>query len=124
MGELMKTLIIITALLVVLVAGSAPAREISPMMMEIFAAQEAMKLEIADLKLQYDAAGSNEQAMEIMHEMARVKKESRVEMMRIQLRYARLAGNEEQIAELEVVIAKMTAPPAKGTPISREAPQR
>ncbi len=120
----MKTLIIIIVLLVVLVAGSASAREISPMMTEIYAAVETMKLEIADLKLQYDAAVSNEQAMEIMQEIARVKKENRVEMMRIQLRYARLAGNEKQIAELEAVIAKMTSPPVKGTPISREAPQR
>jgi len=128
----MKTLLIIIAGLVVLGAGSAlfaadqpavtPAateRELSPMMMEITASMEVARLEVADLKLRYEAAVDNETAMEIMREVARVKRESRVEMIRIQLRYARLEGNDELVAELEGIITRMTAPPVKGEPIPR-----
>lgn len=120
----MKTLTIIIFVLVMLGPGQALAKELSPMMMEIEAAMEATKLEIADLKLQYKAAVSDEQAMEIMREVARVKREGRVELMRIQLRHARLAGNDELVLQLEEVIARMTAPPVKGTPLPRPAPQQ
>ena len=134
MGELMKTLLIILAGLVVLGAGSAlfaadqpatppEARELTPMMMEITASIEAARLEVADLKLRYDAAIDNETAMEIMREVTRVKHESRVEMMRIQLRYARLDGNDELVAELEEIVTRMTAPPRKGVPIPRDNPK-
>lgn len=120
----MKTLIIIIAGLVVFAANMAPARELSPMMEEIQAAMEATRLEVADLKMQYETAGSDEQAMEIMREVARVKREGRVEMMRIQLRHARLAENEELVTQLEAIIIRMTAPPVKGTPITRPVPQQ
>ena len=136
MGELMKTLLIILAGLVAIGAGSAlfaadqpatPAaaeRELSPMMMEITASMETARLEVADLKLRYEASVDNETAMEIMHEVARVKKESRVEMMRIQLRYARLDGNDELVTELEEIVTRMTAPPVKGEPIPRRDNQK
>jgi hypothetical protein len=130
MGELMKTLTIIFTVLIVIGVGGAvfaadkaPAREPSPMMMEINAALETVRLEVAGLKLQYEAAGNEEAAMEIMREVARVKRESRVEMMRIQLRHARLAGSDELVTELEAIITRMTAPPVKGVPISRPNPQ-
>jgi hypothetical protein len=135
MGELMKTLLIIIAGLVAIGTGSAlfaadqpaappEARELSPMMMEITASMEIARLEVAGLKLRYEAAVDNETAMEIMREVARVKKESRVEMMRIQLRYARLDGNDELVAELEEIVTRMTAPPVKGEPIPRRDNQK
>ena len=120
----MKTLTIIISVLIVLGAGQALARELSPMMVEIEAALEATRLEVADLKLQYEAAVSDEQAMEIMREVARVKRAGSVEFMRIQLRHARLAGNEELVTELEEVIARMTAPLVRGTPVPRPIPQQ
>jgi len=126
-----KLIIIIAAAMAGSIAGSAvfaadmaPARELSPMMEEIQAAMEATRLEVADLKLQYETAGSDGQAMEIMREVARVKRDGRVEMMRIQLRHARLAGNDELIIQLEEIIIRMTAPPVKGTPIPRPFPQQ
>ena len=96
-----------------------PTRELSPMMVEINAAIETARLEVAELKLRYDAAVDDRAAMEIMLEVARVKRERSVEMMRIQLRYARLNGNDELVAELEEIVTKMTAPPVKGEPIPR-----
>jgi len=131
----MKTLLIILAGLIAIGTGSAlfaadqpatpPAtRELSPMMMEITASMETARLEVADLKLRYEAAVDNETAMEIMREVARIKKESRIEMMRIQLRYARLDGNDELVTELEEIITRMTAPPVKGEPIPRRDNQK
>ncbi len=105
-------------------AEPAPVRELSPMMTEIMASMEAARLEVTDLRLRYEATTDNETAMEIMREVARVKKESRVEMMRIQLRYARLDGNDELVIKLEEIVAKMTAPPVKGVPIQRSTDQK
>lgn len=99
--------------------GKIPTRELSPMMTEIKAAIETARLEVAELKFQYEAAVDDRAAMEIMREVARVKRESRVGMMRIQLRYARLDGNDELAVELEEIVTKMTAPPVKGEPIPR-----
>ena len=120
----MKTLIIFIAVLVVFAADMVSARELSPLMTEINAAMEAARQEVADLKLQYEAAVDEKEAMEIMREVAKIKRESRVEMMRIQLRHARLAGNDELVIQLEEVIIRMTAPPVKGTPIARPVPQQ
>lgn len=89
------------------------------MMLEITAAIESARLQVADLKLRHDAAVNDEEAMDIMREVVRVKRESRVEMMRIQLRYARLDGNTELVAELEDIVTRMTAPPVKGVPMVR-----
>jgi hypothetical protein len=96
-----------------------PARELSPMMTEITAALETARLEVAALKLRQDAAVTNDAAMALAREIAQVKRTNRVEMMRIQLRYARAEGRAETAAELEEIITRMTAPPAPGVPVQR-----
>ncbi|MEN8006213.1 MAG: hypothetical protein ABFS42_04320 [Candidatus Krumholzibacteriota bacterium] len=98
----------------------APARELSPMMLEIQAAMESASLRVAELKRRHDAAISDDEAMALAREAAKVKRESRIEMMRIQLRYARQDGNTELVAELEDIVTRMEAPPAKGVPMVRE----
>lgn len=118
-------LILMTALAIVSAAPAAEKpTEISPMMLEIQANFDASRAEVAALLKRHEAAISSEEKMEILREAAEVKRESRIEMMRIQLRYARQAGNDELIAELEEIIAQMTAPPRKGEPIHREAPKQ
>ena len=122
----MKTTVIILA---VLIAGAAPAveestREISPMMQEIQANFESARAEVAELLKRHEAAISSEEKLQILREAAEIKRESRIEMMRIQLRYARQDGKEELVAELEDIIAKMTAPPLKGEPVHREGPKQ
>lgn len=98
---------------------AAQARELSPMMLEIQAAMETAREQVAELKRRHDAAVSDDEAMDLAREAARIKRESRVEMMRIQLRYAGEAGHEELVVELEEIVARMTAPPVKGVPIPR-----
>jgi len=128
----MKTIRITIIGLIILGAGGVlfadepaePTRELSPMMTEIKASMEAARLEVADLKLRYELETDDQAAMEIMREVSRVKKESRVEMMRIQLRYARLDGNDELVTKLEEIVTKMTAPPVKGVPIQRYTDQK
>jgi hypothetical protein len=138
MGEIMKTLSILMAVLFLFCpvlaadhvqkvdspssakgARKSPAHELSPMMLEIQASMEAVRLEVAELKLRYEAAVNGDEAREIMLEATRVKKEGRIEIMRIQLRHARLNGDDELVAELEEIVTKMTAPPAKGEPVPR-----
>ena len=62
------------------------------MMQEIQAAMETARLQVAELKRRHDAAVNDQEAMDLARESARIKREIRVEMMRIQLRYARKAG--------------------------------
>jgi len=119
MGEVMKTLAIFLFVIAASASVAEPARELSPMMQEIQIAMETARLQVADLKLRHDAAVNDEEAMDIMREVVRVKRESRVEMMRIQLRYARLDGNTELVAELEDIVSRMTAPPVRGVPQAR-----
>ncbi len=115
----MKTLAIFLFVIAASASVAEPARELSPMMQEIQIAMETARLQVADLKLRHDAAVNDEEAMDIMREVVRVKRESRVEMMRIQLRYARLDGNTELVAELEDIVSRMTAPPVRGVPQAR-----
>ena len=103
---------------------TTPTPELSPMAAEINAAIETARLEVADLKRRQEAAINDQDALDIMREAARVKRECRVEMMRIQLRYARLDGNDELTAELEDIVARMTAPPVKGQPVPRNDHQK
>jgi len=119
MGEVMKILAIFLVVIAASASVAEPARELSPMMQEIQIAMETARLQVADLKLRHDAAVNDEEAMDIMREVVRVKRESRVEMMRIQLRYARLDGNTELVAELEDIVSRMTAPPVRGVPQAR-----
>jgi hypothetical protein len=137
MGEVMKAIAILLMVLAAAVSVAAepavkvevrpaapgevvaPVREISPMMLEIQAAVETTRLQVAELKRRHDAAVNDAEAMDLMREAARIKRDSRVEMMRIQLRYARQDGNAELVAELEDIVTRMTAPPVKGVPIPR-----
>ena len=98
---------------------AAPVRELSPMMQEIQAAMETARMQVAELKRRHDTAVNDDEAMDLAREAANIKRESRVEMMRIQLRYAREADNEDLVVELEEIVARMTAPPIKGVPIPR-----
>ncbi len=131
-GEIMKILGILCFVLAVggaLAAAEAlpvdpptdpPARELSPMMTEITAALSTMRLDVAALKLRYDAAVTNEEAMALARQIAEVKRQNRVEMMRIQLRYARAEGRDETAAKLKEAITRMTTPPATGVPVPRQ----
>jgi len=121
MGETMKATLIILAVLMagIVLAAEAPEREASPMMLEIRAAFAATQVEVADLQARYKAAADPEQAREILREAALVKREGRIEIMRIQLRYARQNGDDARGAELEQIVTRMTTPPAKGVPVPR-----
>ena len=100
-------------------ADVRPSVKSSPMMLEIQETLETARLRVAELQRLHDAAVNDEEALEIVREAARVKRESRIEMMRIQLRYARAEGRAETAAELEEIITKMTTPPAPGVPVQR-----
>jgi hypothetical protein len=97
----------------------ALAQEPTPMVKEILASQEAARLEIEELKRRYAATTDDPTAQEIMREIARVKRESYVEMMRIQLRYARERGDDEAVVELEDIVTRMESSPRKGVPVPR-----
>ena len=88
-------------------------------MAEIQAAFEAAQAEVADLKARCDATADPALARELRREAAQVKREVRVEIMRIQLRHARARGDMELAAELQEIVNRMTTPPARGVPQPR-----
>lgn len=103
-------------------APPVPAPEISPMMAEIQATIDAATETVAELNVRYREATDQATALALAKEAARVKHESRVAVMQIQLRYALEEGREDTALKLEEAIARMTAPPRVGQPRPRPVP--
>ncbi len=106
------------------VTAVRPPVKLSPMMAEIQTTLEASRLAVAELSVRFKAAGDEREALDLATRIASAKLEGRLEMLRIQLRYARDEGREEAVTELEEAITRMTAPPRTGQPIARPAPRR
>jgi hypothetical protein len=103
-------------------APDSSSQEISPMMAEIQATIDAAQETVAELNVKYHAAPDQTTALALAKEVARVKHESRIAVMQIQLRYALEEGREDTARKLEEAIGRMTAPPRVGQPRPRPMP--
>jgi hypothetical protein len=107
-------------------AGKAarPSAKLTPMMEEIQAAVQTTREAVADLADRFRAATDETEALELARAIRCVKLDGRIEVLRIQLRYARQDGRDETVAKLEAAIERMTVPPRSGQPIPRPAPEQ
>ena len=78
------------------------------MMQEIFAALEAKQIAVAELQARFDAATDETRALDLQREVETLKKAAELEILRIQLRYARDEGRQETVMHLETAIETMT----------------
>lgn len=90
--------------------GRPAAEPRSPMMREIFAALETKQIAVAELQARFAAEGDATRALDLQREAETLKMAAELEILRIQLRYARDEGRDEAAARLEAAIDTMTAP--------------
>ncbi len=95
----------------------------SPMMNEIRTTMDISKGEIAELSA--TAAGTSDFAAKqtIQITISEIKKQTELDILAIQVSYARAAGNEELALEIEAAIAAINSPPTPTAPAEpRPAP--
>ena len=91
------------------------------MMVEIEALLAAEAEAVADLHARFQATTNETAALAIMMEIGRVKVETELNILRVQIRYARADGRVDVAEELEAAIEKMTSPPEIHQPQPRSA---
>ena len=95
----------------------------SPMITEIRATLDASRLEIADLTAQAPAHRSHEADLALQTQVAQLKQQAELDILAIQVRYARGDGREELARQIEADIAAIISPPPPVAPTeTRPAP--
>lgn len=77
---------------------------------EMNARIEKTKKDVQTLEEQFLATTDPAAKLAIQKQIAEVKKESRIDLLRIQMRHAEAAGRTEQVKEIAAAIQKMTNP--------------
>lgn len=92
----------------------------SPMMIEIRAVLDGERTALKSLNERFRAAKDPDAAIAIQREIARVKLDTEVEVLRVQVKHARAAGRADVAASLETAIQQIlepsTPPPAAPRP--------
>lgn len=97
--------------------------KLSPAMQEIRAELAREQEALAELRARLDRAPDARAALAIEHEIAAVKQGCEVEILRIQARHARLAGDEERARDIELAVEQILDPPRTGVPsVKRPVP--
>ncbi len=95
----------------------------SPMITEIRATLDASRLEIVDLTAQAPAHRSDEADLALQTQIAQLKQQAELDILAIQVRYARADGREELASQIEADIAAIISPPPPVAPTeTRPAP--
>jgi len=82
----------------------------SPEMLEIDQALAAERALVAELEARLEGAPDEPAALDLLREIERTKQQTEIEILRLQAKHARLAGREEQAAEIEAVVQQILAP--------------
>ncbi|MFH1841940.1 MAG: hypothetical protein ABIF77_01935 [bacterium] len=105
------------------VAAVASDQPLTPRMQEITALIEAERETLRQLQAQLDAALDQDTHLQIIKKIEQLKLDTEIGILEIQLKYARLEGKLDTVAELEEAILKLTSSPEPGEPQPRPAPE-
>ncbi len=95
----------------------------SPMMNEIRVLMDVSRGEVAELVLLAANTTDREASQAIQMEISTIKQQAELDILAIQARYARSAGNAELALQIEASIAAIISPPAPSAPAeTRPAP--
>ena len=95
----------------------------SPMITEIRATLDASRLEIANLVAQAPAHRSHEADLALQTQIAQLKQQAELDILAIQVRFARADGQEDLAQQIEADIALIVSPPVPVAPTeTRPAP--
>lgn len=104
-------------------AAAAPqaAAPRSPEMLEIDQALVAERALVAELEARLEGAPDETAALDLLREIERTKQRTEIEILRLQAKHARLAGREEQAAEIEAAVQQILAPALVPAPAAAAA---
>lgn len=103
--------------------AAAEPRPVPSMMQEINDSMAASREAIAALSANLAPNSGPQEILAAQREITRIKQEARLDLFRIQLRYAIAEGRTEAVAELKEVITELTTPQPVAVP-ARPAPVR
>jgi hypothetical protein len=99
--------------------SDGPQRGLSPMMMEIQAVVELGRSQTLELESQAAGAPDEESILDIQRQIEELAQETELELLRVQVRHARLAGREELASKIEQDIADIQNPPVARVRLER-----
>jgi hypothetical protein len=101
-----------------------PARvaQPSPMMVEIRAVLDQERTSLKSLNERFRAAKDDATAQALQREIAQVKQDSEIAILRVQAKHARLAGHDAVAAYLEGAIRTILSPPVQLPASARPSP--
>lgn len=102
--------------------NKATEPQLKPMTVEINAVLEQSRLQVATLQDRFDNEPNAEAAVVIVRQIEQIKTNTELDILRVQVRYARTAGNEELAQKIEASLTQMTTPAPRREPIDRPAP--
>jgi hypothetical protein len=101
---------------------NSAAPQLKPMTMEINAVLEQSRLQVATLQDRFDNEPNAEAAVAIVRQIEQLKINTELDILRVQVRYARTAGNVELAQQIEASLTQMTTPAPRREPVDRPAP--
>jgi hypothetical protein len=90
--------------------GAPAVRPLSPMMIEIEQVLENQKLAVAELRSELSRTTDGGRKIELLHTIHQLKADAELEILRVQLRYARREGRLETVQKIEEAIEYLTGP--------------
>lgn len=103
-------------------AATTPRAAATPMHAEIQQSLEAEQAELVRLQTSIEQTTDLAAGLQLQQQIESVKLRTQVDILRIQARYARVAGKTATAEELDEIIEKLTRPPAPGIPVDRPQP--
>jgi hypothetical protein len=102
---------------------AAAERPLSPMMIEIRGVLAEQQRQVGTLDARFAETTSETAAMAIQQEIEQIKQDAELEILAIQARHARAAGDEDLAQSLDAAIATIQNPPPPPAPtIERPVP--
>ncbi len=96
--------------------------QLKPMTVEINAVLDEAHLQVATLQGRFDKEPNADVAVALVRQIEQIKINTELDILRVQLRYARTDGRDELVQELETALNLMTTPRTQKQPIDRPAP--
>jgi len=94
----------------------------SPQARELKALIASETAALAELQTRLDGAGADDAALAVQREIEQVKQQTEIDLLRLQARFAREAGQADRAAAIDAAIGELTAPRPVGVPQDRPAP--
>jgi len=94
----------------------------TPMVAELLAAVDEQERLLAEIRIEVGLTRSASRRLELHRRIETIKRDTELQLLQIQVAYARREGRVEVVELLEAAIAQVTAPPERREPEMRPSP--